>query len=124
MSEISTKPLWNELERSIHEPARLALVTTLCSARTDVGFQELKAVCGLTDGNLSRHLKVLEGSGLVRIVRKGRGRSSRTRISMTPEGREAFMNYLHSLEKVLQGALHAADAPARTSSGGLSLAVS
>jgi DNA-binding transcriptional ArsR family regulator len=118
------KPLWNELERSIHEPARLALVTTLCAEEGGLGFQELKTECGLTDGNLSRHLKVLEEAGIVRLHKAGRGRSSRTRVSMTAAGRDAFMNYLHSLEKLLQGALHTSPEPSTGSSAGLSLAVS
>ena len=115
MSASPSKPLWNALERSIHEPARLALVTTLCSTGTGLGFRELKESCGLTDGNLSRHLKVLETSGIIQITKKGRGRSSRTRVAMTPAGREAFMDYLQSLERVLQGALHASDASGRES---------
>jgi DNA-binding transcriptional ArsR family regulator len=118
------KPLWNELERSIHEPARLALVTTLCAAEAGLGFQELKIECGLTDGNLSRHLKVLETAGIVRVDKAGRGRSSRTRVVMTAAGQDAFMSYLHSLEKLLQGAMPAG----ADSTGGLaerlSLAVS
>jgi len=118
------KPLWNELERSIHEPARLALVTTLCASEGGMSFQDLKAECGLTDGNLSRHLKVLEEAGIIRVQKAGKGRSSRTRVSMSGTGRDAFMNYLHSLEKVLQGALQPGGEGIGESAGGLSLAVS
>jgi DNA-binding transcriptional ArsR family regulator len=117
------KPLWNELERSIHEPARLVLVTTLCSAEDGLGFQALKEECGLTDGNLSRHLKVLEEAGIVLVQKAGKGRSSRTKVMMSDAGREAFLKYLHSLEKVLHGAIETLEGDAR-SSAGLTLAVS
>jgi DNA-binding MarR family transcriptional regulator len=101
------KPLWVELEKSIHEPARLGLITCLCSKPDGVGFSDLKKECGLTDGNLNRHLKVMEEAGLVRMQKAGRGRSSRTRITLTQQGRSAFLRYLHSLEKVLHGAVEA-----------------
>ena len=101
------KPLWVELEKSIHEPARLGLITCLCAHPEGVGFPDLKEQCGLTDGNLNRHLKVMQEAGLVETHKAGRGRGSRTRITLTHEGRAAFLRYLHSLEKVLHGAVEA-----------------
>lgn len=118
------KPLWNELEKSIHEPARLALVTTLCSEADGLGFQELKSVCGLTDGNLSRHLKVLQDAGIIQVHKAGRGRRSRTRVVMTPAGKDAFLKYLYSLEKVLHGAIDSLEREHRGDSPVLTLAVS
>jgi DNA-binding transcriptional ArsR family regulator len=122
--DLIDKPLWNELEKSIHEPARLALVTTLCASPEGLGFQELKHQCGLTDGNLSRHLKVLEEAGIICLQKAGKGRGSHTRVTMTREGREAFLKYLHSLEQVLHGALQSLDLESSTSTAGLSLALS
>jgi len=122
--ETTEKPLWNELEKSIHEPARLALVTTLSGSPGGLGFQDLKAECGLTDGNLSRHLKVLQDAGIVRQHKAGKGRRSRTRVVMTPSGRDAFLKYLHSLEKVLHGAIDTLEAEERQGASDLSLAVS
>ena len=104
------KPLWNELEKSIHEPARLALITQLCANAEGLSFQELKESCSLTDGNLSRHVKVLQEACLVRTHKAGKGRTSCTRITLTPEGRTAFLRYLHSLEHLLQGAVEALEA--------------
>ncbi len=122
--DLMDKPLWNELEKSIHEPARLALVTTLCSSPEGLGFQELKLQCGLTDGNLSRHLKVLEEADIILLHKVGKGRHSRTKVTMTREGREAFLKYLHSLEQVLHGALQVLDPEETDAIAGLSLALS
>jgi len=118
------KPLWNELERSIHEPARLAIITCLCAHPEGFGFQDLKHECGLTDGNLNRHLKVMQDAGLVVSRKAGRGRASRTNVMLTPAGRTAFLRYLHSLEKVLHGAVEALDEDARTFTDLSALAVS
>jgi DNA-binding transcriptional ArsR family regulator len=122
--KLLNKPLWNELEKSIHEPARLALITRLCAEKQGLGFQELKADCGLTDGNLSRHLKVLEEAGIIHLHKVGKGRSSHTRVVPTPDGRESFLRYLHSLEKVLHGALDALDLDTGIFPSALPLAVS
>lgn len=118
------KPLWNELEKSIHEPARLGLITCLCAQPDGLGFQDLKMECGLTDGNLSRHLKVMQEAGLVMIHKAGRGRTSRTKVTLTPTGRTAFLSYLHSLEKVLHVAVEALDAESQPSTHFSALAVS
>ncbi len=107
MMNIPEKPLWSDLEKKFHEPARLALVTTLCERPAGLGFQDLKARCGMTDGNLSRHLKVLEEGGVVQQHKAGRGRRARTLVILTPDGREAFLEYLQALERVLHGALDA-----------------
>lgn len=119
-----TKPMWNDLEKSIHEPARLALVTRLCAEKDGLGFQELKSECGLTDGNLSRHLKVLEEANIICLHKVGKGRRSHTSVILTPDGREAFLRYLYSLEKVLHGALDALELDAEELTGALPLAVS
>ncbi len=122
MKEIE-EPIWNQLEKSIHEPARLALITTLSGAEEGMTFPMLKTECGLTDGNLNRHLKVLEDAGIIQVQKAGRGRSSRTRVELTDAGREAFLQYLHSLEKVLNVAIETLENP-EPGSAGLSLAVS
>ncbi|WFB35765.1 transcriptional regulator [Kiritimatiellota bacterium B12222] len=122
--EILNKPLWNDLEKSIHEPARLALITRLCAEKDGLGFQDLKSECGLTDGNLSRHLKVLEEAGIIHLHKVGKGRRSHTCVKLTPDGREAFLRYLYSLEKVLHGALDALELDTAEFPAGLPLAAS
>lgn len=118
------KPIWNELERSIHEPARLALITCLCANADGMGFQDLKTNCGLTDGNLNRHLKVMQEAGLVVTHKAGQGRASRTKVTLTPSGRTAFLRYLHSLEKVLHGAVEALESESQPVTHLSALAVS
>ena len=53
------------LDRVIHEKARLGLLTSLMAHPKGLAFADLKQLCGLTDGNLSRHLQVLQEAGLV-----------------------------------------------------------
>lgn len=103
------KPLWTDLEKKFHEPARLALVTVLCESPAGLGFQDLKEQCSMTDGNLSRHLKVLEEGGVVQQHKSGRGRGARTLVVLTAQGRNDFLEYLQALERVLHGAMGALD---------------
>ena len=55
------------LDRVIHEKARLCVLTSLVAHPKGLVFGDLKQMCGLTDGNLSRHLQVLQEAGLVAI---------------------------------------------------------
>ena len=57
------------LDRVIHEKARLGVLTSLIAHPKGLIFADLKRLCGLTDGNLSRHLQVLQEAGLVDIVK-------------------------------------------------------
>ena len=92
------------LDRVLHERARLSILTALSTAEKGRSFAELKRLCDLTDGNLSRHLKVLGESKFVGITKRGEGRSSETRVRMTAAGRRAFVAYLGELERVLRDA--------------------
>ena len=55
------------LDRVIHERARLSVLTSLITNPKGLSFNDLKQLCSLTDGNLSRHLKVLELEGMVHL---------------------------------------------------------
>jgi len=57
------------LDRLIHEHARLSVLTALITNGAGLAFNDLKRMCNLTDGNLSRHLQVLEEAGLITIVK-------------------------------------------------------
>jgi DNA-binding MarR family transcriptional regulator len=93
------------LDRVLHEKARLGIMTSLTTAQGGLSFGELKQLCALSDGNLSRHLTVLETAGYVRVLKSGGGRRSRTQCEATASGRAAFEGYLHELERVLTDAL-------------------
>jgi DNA-binding MarR family transcriptional regulator len=105
------------LERIFHEPSRLQILSTLASAPKGLSFPELKAQVGLTDGNLSRHLKALETLGVIRQEKTFVNLKPRTTVFLSEEGREKFLGYLQSLEKVLKAAREAA-AP-KTSPGSM-----
>lgn len=97
------------LDRVIHEKARLGVLTSLMAHPKGLAFGDLKQLCGLTDGNLSRHLQVLQEAGLV-LIRKGYDRKRPlTTCRLTAEGRERFVDYLSVLERVVRDAAKAAD---------------
>ena len=96
-----------DLERLFHEPSRLAIMSHLAGAARGAPFTELKEMCELTDGNLSRHLKTLENAGAVRIEKSFVGARPRTTVHLTAEGREGFVAYLDTLEAVLRRAADA-----------------
>lgn len=113
----------DRLSRVFHEPRRLAIMSVLCAAApTGLSFSELRAQCGLTDGNLNRHLKTLEEAGAIIRQRnqRGAGRRPCTRLRVTHPGHEHFLDYLQALEEVLQQANEAANT-ARCSAGLLGL---
>lgn len=92
------------LDRVIHERARLSILTSLLTHPKGLSFVDLKQLCALTDGNLSRHLSVLEKAGLVESV-KGHDRNRPLTTSrITPEGRSRYLDYLSTLEQVVRDA--------------------
>lgn len=95
---------YDGLDRVLHERARLSILTALSTAATGQSFGDLKRLCDLTDGNLNRHLKVLDEAEYVNITKRGGGRGSETRVSLSATGRRAFVAYLEELERVLTDA--------------------
>ena len=108
------------LDRLIHERARLGVLTSLAAHPKGLLFGDLKELCGLTDGNLSRHLQVLETAKLVEI-RKGYDRNRpQTLCQITRQGRKRFLEYLAVLEQVvLDPAAAVKSDPSRKSARGL-----
>ena len=110
---------YDGLERVIHEKARLSIVTSLATHPQGLLFNDLKELCSLTDGNLSRHLQVLHEAGLVEVWKGFQDNRPQTLCRLTEEGRKRFLEYVTVLENVVTDALKAAKtAPA----GGPSLA--
>jgi DNA-binding MarR family transcriptional regulator len=79
----------------------MAIMSALCAAESGLTFTELKDGCGLTDGNLSRHLKSLEEAGAVRIEKAFVSLKPRTTVRLTAAGLARFREYLEALEEVL-----------------------
>ncbi len=96
------------LDRIIHEKARLSILTSLVSQPKGVAFTDLKTLCGLTDGNLSRHLQSLESAGLVSSSKTTVDNRPHTLCRITPEGRKRYLKYLTVLEQVVGDATKAA----------------
>jgi DNA-binding transcriptional ArsR family regulator len=98
------------LDRVIHEKARLGVLTSLITHPKGLAFADLKQLCGLTDGNLSRHLQVLQEAGLVDISKGYDGNRPHTRCRLTKSGRRRFLEYLGVLEGLVRDAADAAGA--------------
>ncbi len=96
------------LDRVIHEKARLSVLTSLVAHPKGLVFGDLKQMCGLTDGNLSRHLQVLQEAGLVAIEKGYDHNRPQTVVRMTPDGRARYLGYLEVLEQVVRDAASAA----------------
>jgi DNA-binding MarR family transcriptional regulator len=93
------------LERVIHEKARLSIMTSLAAHPPGLLFNDLKELCALTDGNLSRHLQVLHDSGLVEVWKGFQHNRPQTLCRLTDEGRRRFVEYINVLESVIADAL-------------------
>ena len=87
------------LDRLIHEPARLAIMTVLSSAQA-ADFVFLQRATGLTKGNLSSHLTKLEDAGLVAIEKRFVNKRSNTNVELTPIGRERIADHWSRLERL------------------------
>src|SRR6266481_4021752 len=109
------------LDRVIHERARLSVLTSLITHPKGVTFGDLKQLCSLTDGNLNRHLRVLEEARMVQIA-KGHDRNRpQTVCRITASGHKRYLNYLSTLEQVVRDAALGVKEGAKTSLlGGLS----
>ena len=88
------------LDRTVHEPSRLAILTVL-SAAEEVEFLFLQRVTGLSKGNLSSHTQKLEVAGYLETVKAFRGRIPVTSFRITDEGRVALKAYHKQLRALL-----------------------
>ena len=95
---------YDGLDRVIHEKARLGILTSLMARPEGLSFNDLKELCSLTDGNLNRHLAVLEEAKLVDAKRSAARGRPQTVVVMTRAGRRRFQDYLNVLEQVLADA--------------------
>ncbi len=92
---------YDGLNRVIHERARLSLLTSLLTHPKGLWFGELKDLCALTDGNLNRHLQVLEDAKLISVNKALEGTRTQTRCRITALGRRRYLEYLSVLEQVI-----------------------
>src|SRR5246500_2886676 len=95
---------YDGLDRVIHEKARLGVLTSLVAHPKGLAFGDLKEMCALTDGNLSRHLAVLEEAHLIDIMKGYDHNRPQTVCRITAEGRRRYLAYLAVLEQVVRDA--------------------
>jgi DNA-binding MarR family transcriptional regulator len=91
----------SELDRTIHEPARLRILTIL-SGVDAADFSFLLTALGLTKGNLSSHMDKLEKAGYVEVEKGFVGRIPHTDFRITAEGRAALDQYWNDLDAIRQ----------------------
>ncbi len=85
-----------EVDRMVHEPARLSILTNLYVVE-NANATYLLQQTGLTWGNLGSHLARLEDAGYVEISKGYKGKQPQTTISITPAGRAALITYRERL---------------------------
>ena len=109
------------LERVIHERARLSILSSLAAHPQGLVFNDLKSMCALTDGNLSRQIQLLQEAGFVEVWKGTKNNRPQTLCRLSGEGRERFLEYINELEQVVSNALRAeVRKPKSASAGGLS----
>ena len=107
-SQQSGRFAYGGLDRVIHERARLSVLTSLIAHPKGLVFGNLRAMCGLTDGNLSRHLQVLGEAQLIAIDKGYDRNRPQTVCRITARGRQRYLDYLEVLEQVVRDAAQAA----------------
>ena len=99
------------LPRVIHERSRLSILTSLASHPEGLVFNDLKDLCNLTDGNLSRQQKLLQDEGFVEIWKGFKKKRPQTLVRMSGSGRTRFLEYIAVLESVVKDAMQSSEKP-------------
>ena len=92
-----------QLDRVIHEKGRLAIMSLL-AASPRLSFTEMRDTLGMTDGNITAHVRTLHEAGYIAVTKAFQGGRQLTSYAMTPEGRTAFTAYINLLEQIVQQA--------------------
>ncbi|MBL7115359.1 MAG: transcriptional regulator [Kiritimatiellae bacterium] len=98
---ISDQNPFDALEKIFHEPNRLSIMSALCASDTSLTFNELRNQCDLTDGNLNRHLKVLDEAEAICITKAFVKNKPQTTVTLSKKGLQRFQDYLSALQQVL-----------------------
>ncbi len=93
-----------ELDRIIHEPARLRIMSALAAIEPggQMDFARLRDVLALTDGNLGAHLARLEAAEYIKVDKAFVDRKPRTSLSITDKGRDAFNGHVEALREIIR----------------------
>ncbi len=90
-----------KLDRLIHEKGRLGIMSMLAAA-PELSFTEMRDALGMTDGNLTTHIRTLQQEGYVSVAKSYQNNRPLTTCSLTAAGRKAFAEYINLLEKIVQ----------------------
>jgi len=93
--------LFLQLDRVIHEKGRLAILSALAAA-PELSFTELREMLGMTDGNLSTHVRILQEEGFISVAKSYEKNRPLTTCALTATGRKAFASYIDLLEQIVQ----------------------
>jgi DNA-binding MarR family transcriptional regulator len=93
------------LERVIHERARLSILSSLAAHAQGLVFNDLKSLCALTDGNLSRQIQLLQEAGFVEVWKGTKNNRPQTLCRLTDSGKKRFLEYIAELEQVVANAM-------------------
>lgn len=92
---------FGEINDVVHGPVRLATLAFLSTAGS-VELQELRRRLRVTDGNLALHVRKLENAGYIVTEKRGAGRASVTRVTLSDAGRDAFVRYLETMARLVE----------------------
>jgi DNA-binding MarR family transcriptional regulator len=90
-----------QLDRVIHEKGRLTIMSML-AASPELSFTELRDALGMTDGNLTTHIRTLQQSGYLSVTKSFQNNRPLTTCALTAAGRKAFTNYINLLEQIIR----------------------
>ena len=90
-----------QLDRVIHEKGRLAIVSML-AASPELSFTEMRDSLGMTDGNLTTHIRTLQEAGYLSVTKSFQNNRPLTTCALTAAGRKAFARYINLLEQIIQ----------------------
>lgn len=92
-----------QLDRVIHEKGRLTIMSML-AASPELSFTELRDGLGMTDGNLTTHIRTLQQTGYLSVTKSFQNNRPLTTCALTAAGKKAFANYINLLEQIVQQA--------------------
>ncbi|MEI6567041.1 MAG: transcriptional regulator [Verrucomicrobiota bacterium] len=90
-----------QLDRIIHEKGRLGIMSML-AANPELSFTEMRDSLGMTDGNITTHIRTLQEAGYLSVTKSFQKNRPLTTCALTPAGRTAFAQYINLLEQIVR----------------------
>jgi DNA-binding MarR family transcriptional regulator len=90
-----------QLDRIIHEKGRLGIMSML-AANPELSFTEMRDSLGMTDGNITTHIRTLQEAGYLSVTKSFQKNRPLTTCALTPVGRTAFAQYINLLEQIVR----------------------